>query len=370
MTRLLIRSLVIAVLSFTALTLVLIQPLSPARVRASAIQTPPSTPVFDTCLLDNSEATLFQFNSITGQYQLTVSSDGFVLAGSGVVSSRGNSRQLTDSRSDRRVTADFNLGTLTGSATIYFMSAQGVWQTFRTIATDPSNSCSCYPFADDYLQASCSNPSGSDDIDWRQKGAVSTVQDQGSLKADWAFSAAGALEGRMQLKTGKLIPLSAQQLVDCAPQPPATAECGGGSPIQAFSFAQKNGVCSSASYPYTARKGACKTCTPVARPSGFTVLCPGEDNLAAAIVQGPVSAVVISDWMPGFTGSGVIDPQCNTIGPHTYSAVLVVGVVNSGVPYWIVKTSLGTSWGARGYFNLIKGKNACGIGNFVSYPNF
>jgi len=83
-----------------------------------------------------------------------------------------------------------------------------------------------------------------------------------------------------------------------------------------------------------------------------------------------VSAVVISDWMPGFTGSGVIDPQCNTIGPHTYSAVLVVGVVNSGVPYWIVKTSLGTSWGARGYFNLIKGKNACGIGNFVSYPNF
>jgi hypothetical protein len=370
MTRLSIKPLVIAAICLTAFMLFLSQPLMPGRVQASPIQALPNNTIFDTCLLDNSESTLFQFNSITGLYQLTVSSSGFVLSGTGVVSTAGDFRTLTDTESDRRVSVEFNLSTFTGAATVYFMEAQGVWQTFRAIATDPSNSCTCYSFADDYIQAACSSPSGSDDVDWRAKGAVTPVKNEGDLKADWAFSVAGALEGWAAITTGTLPSLSPQQFVDCVPQP-AAAECGGGSPVQGFSYAVKNGICSTASYPYTAVKGTCKTCSPVVRPSRFKILCPGEDALAAAIEQGPVSAVVISDWMPGFTGGGVIDPpQCNTVGPHTYSAVLVVGVVNGASPHWIVKNSLGTAWGDQGYFNLVKGKNACGIGNFVVSPNF
>jgi parallel beta-helix repeat protein len=104
---------------------------------------PPVGPSFDTCLKDNTTGNLLQWNSSTGQYQFTRCSDKFILTGTGTVALVNGIRTLNDFKADRRISAGFNTGQLTGNATIYLRVAQGVWQTFRIIDTNPSAVCKC-----------------------------------------------------------------------------------------------------------------------------------------------------------------------------------------------------------------------------------
>jgi xylem cysteine proteinase len=53
-------------------------------------------------------------------------------------------------------------------------------------------------------------------VDWRTKGWVTTVKDQGYCASCYAFSAVGALEGQYKNLTGNIIDLSVQQAVDCS----------------------------------------------------------------------------------------------------------------------------------------------------------
>jgi predicted outer membrane repeat protein len=104
---------------------------------------PPPAPTFDTCLKDNTTGNLLQWNSTTGQYLFTRCSDNFTLSGTGTVALVNGIRTLTDMKPDRRISAGFNTGQLTGNATLYLKVAQGVWQTFRVFDTNPSAACKC-----------------------------------------------------------------------------------------------------------------------------------------------------------------------------------------------------------------------------------
>jgi len=47
-------------------------------------------------------------------------------------------------------------------------------------------------------------------VDWRDKGVVSPVRDQGSCGSCWSFAAAGTLESHYKIATGEQIILSEQ----------------------------------------------------------------------------------------------------------------------------------------------------------------
>jgi C1A family cysteine protease len=52
-------------------------------------------------------------------------------------------------------------------------------------------------------------------VDWRTKGAVNAVKNQGQCGSCWAFSAVSAAEGHHFIQTGKLLSFAEQELVDC-----------------------------------------------------------------------------------------------------------------------------------------------------------
>ncbi|XP_042537771.1 cathepsin S isoform X2 [Dipodomys spectabilis] len=221
-----------------------------------------------------------------------------------------------------------------------------------------------------------SNPNGKlpDSMDWREKGCVTEVKYQGACGACWAFSAVGALEAQLKLKTGKLISLSAQNLVDCSTDKYQNKGCGGGFMTEAFQYIiDNNGIDSEASYPYKAVDEKCHydSKNRAATCSKYTELPFGsEDALKEAVAnKGPVS-VAIDASHPSFFlyRSGVYDdPECTQNVNH---GVVVVGYGNlNGKDYWLVKNSWGISFGEQGYIRMARNsKNHCGIASYCSYP--
>ncbi|KAE8716876.1 A494 protein [Hibiscus syriacus] len=221
-----------------------------------------------------------------------------------------------------------------------------------------------------------------EDFDWREKGAVTPVKNQGSCGSCWSFSTTGALEGANFLATGKLESLSEQQLVDCDhecdPEEAGSCDsgCNGGLMNSALEYTLKaGGLMRDEDYPYTGTDhGTCKfdKTKIAAKVANFSVVSLDEDQIAANLVKnGPLAVAINAVFMQTYIG-GVSCPYiCSKRLDH---GVLLVGYGSTGYapirlkdkPYWIIKNSWGPNWGENGFYKICRGRNVCGVDSLVS----
>lgn len=207
-------------------------------------------------------------------------------------------------------------------------------------------------------------------VDWRTKGVVTPVKDQGQCGSCWAFSATaaiesyGALGGKYSLEV-----LSAQQINSCDK---VDQGCNGGNTETAYQYVQKaGGIEHNSDYPYTSGTGITGQCkfsaSKVAETiSGYKSIAKGEANLQTAVTAGPASICVAASAFQTYS-SGILK-FCPGQIDH---CVQVVGYDTTNEPkYWIVRNSWATSWGEQGYIRVEMGKDLCHIADDATYPTF
>ena len=188
------------------------------------------------------------------------------------------------------------------------------------------------------------------------------------------------MEGAYAIKTGKLVSLSEEQLINCVNG--GQFDCNtGGDMVEAFKNVIKNKVIvSEESNPYKTKDH--QKCTYksgvgnyAATFTGFkTVKTNDEDALKTAVASQPVSiAIDASQQSFQFYSTGVYsDSKCctNCSSDQLDHGVLAVGYGTlQGKDYWLIKNSWASGWGDKGFIMIARNaKGMCGVPTMASFP--
>lgn len=208
-------------------------------------------------------------------------------------------------------------------------------------------------------------------IDWRNvngRSYVTSIKDQGECGCCFAFASATVLEYWSKIN-GFPKSLSPQSLMDCTSGSKHPDEgCEGGLMEYVFEYAKRHPVPLDVDSPYLERTSICPNYQwSHVRVKNYKVLMKEDSPKAESEIEwllhayGPVSVGVDSTSMEHYRGGLFKASMCSKEIDH---AVTIVGYTEDA---WIIKNSWGPYWGDEGYLYLERGKNACGVAEYIVY---
>jgi len=214
-------------------------------------------------------------------------------------------------------------------------------------------------------------------VDWRTKGAVTAIYDQGQCGSSPYWSAIESMEGVHVISgQGSLVALSTQQIIDCSNNDIYNNQgCNGGWMNASIQYVIDNkGIASAASYPYNSQNGTSnptceyKVADKVASFDAYVNIEQTEEALTEALSLRTVASAVAYDENFQFYSWGVFnDPSCGHDIEHGIG-VVGYGTFTNGTEYYILKNTWGTTWGMDGFMLLARNAgNMCGIASAACY---
>ena len=222
-------------------------------------------------------------------------------------------------------------------------------------------------FASEPLASAGSLPAS---VDWRARGVVGEVRDEGQCDSSWAFAAIDVLESAIAIRRGILPALSVQQLVDCSGSH-GNQGCNGGRADSALDYIHSHGgIALEADYPYRARQGICQNKLSAATCSGHRQVAADDGALLAAVASQPVAVEIhASDFAFQNLGPNAGVYPCIFGAPDHWVTIVGYGTdAASGKDYWLVKNSWGSSWGDSGYARIERAPGCREISG-ATYPD-
>ena len=204
-----------------------------------------------------------------------------------------------------------------------------------------------------------------DQLDWRSKGVVPPVRNQGPIDNSLIFAIVEMIESEIAVQVGVLNALSVQQIIDCCPS------CNGGAldSIQhIMTYIRTNGLERASDYPPHLRGNPCKynsnLVVPGTRISHFRFVMKGNetDLKVTCALRGPVFVVIAVEQSFEMYTSGIYHGKTCDLDKLNHSMLVVGYGSEGGEDYWVVKNNWGVDWGEEGYVRMSRNRNDnCGI---------
>jgi cathepsin L len=247
------------------------------------------------------------------------------------------------------------------------------------------------------------------EVSWANLTAIQADTDQDACGSCWAVATATMLRANSEIN-GYSRTFSAQELVDCVPNPHSCGGHGGcsGSTVElAMNWVMEKSLATSDDTPYNGDDGTCKKATsytggaqdgpsliagngdgilekmvsigvhgPNSKQSlGLELGLKGWERLPeneyeplirAVATKGPVAVAVAADLWSSY-GSGILN-GCDKNAVVDHAVVLIgygVDATKDNTPYFLIKNSWGSKWGENGNIRIFRhtDERYCGTDN-------